>query len=72
MAVAHFDIPAPARLGAGFIQTLVRVLGSIGRAKAAERTYNDLANMNDAGLASRGLQREDIPKIVIQELLASR
>ena len=59
-------------LGTGFIQTLVRALGSIGRAKAAEHTYNRLTNMSDAGLASRGVQREDIRQIVIQQLLTLR
>jgi hypothetical protein len=72
MAVEYFDAPARARLGTGFIRTLDRALGGIGRAKAAEHTYNRLANMSDAGLASRGIQREDIPKITIQQLLALR
>ena len=72
MAVEYFDAPARNGLGTGFIQTLVRALGSIGRAKTAEHTYTHLANMSDAELASRGVQRKDIRQIVIQQLLALR
>ena len=36
MAIEYFDGPARIRLGTGFIQTLVRALGSIRRAKAAD------------------------------------
>ncbi len=72
MAVEYFDNPAHIRPASGFFQTLNRVLGSVGRAMAAEHTYLRLANMSDAGLASRGIRREDIPQIVIQQLLALR
>ena len=69
MAVEYFDAPARSRLGTGFIQTLVRAIGGIGRAKAAEHTFNRLSNMSDAGLASRGIWREDISQFAIQQLL---
>ena len=69
IAVEYFDAPARSRPVTVIIQKLFRALGSVGRARAAGHTYNRLANMSDAGLASRGIQREDIPQIVIQQLL---
>ena len=69
MASDYFCAPARARLGTGFIQTLDRALGSIDRARSAGHTCNRLTNMSDAELAGRGIQREDIPQIVIQRLL---
>ena len=69
MAAEYFDAPARTRLETGFIQTLVHALGSIDRARAAKHTCNRLTDMSAAELASRGIQREDIPQIVIQHLL---
>ncbi len=69
MAGEYFDASVRTRLETGFIQTLGRALDSIDRARAAGHTCNCLANMSDAELASRGIQREDIPKIVIEQLL---
>lgn len=68
MAVEYFDTPARTGLGTRFIRTLTGALDSIHRATAAGRTCERLANMSDAELASRGIQREDIPKIVIRQL----
>ena len=69
MAVDYFDAPARTSLGTRFIQSLIGALDSINRATAAGRTCENLANMSDAELASRGIRREDIPQIVIQRLL---
>lgn len=66
MAVDYFDAPARARLGT---RSLARALGSIDRARAAGHTCNRLTNLSDAELAGRGIRREDIPQIVIQQLL---
>jgi len=72
MAVEYFDAPARTHRGTGFIQNLGHALGGIGRAKAAAHTYDRLSNMSDAGLARRGIQREDIRQIVIGQLIAVR
>ena len=69
MAVDYFDAPARINLGTRFIQSLTGALDSINRATAAGRTCESLANMSDAELASRGIRREEIPEIVIQQLL---
>ena len=69
MASEYFDAHAPADLHTGFIRTLARALDSIDRARAAGHTCNRLANMSDAELASRGIQREDVPRILIKQLL---
>ena len=72
MAVQYFDGPARARLGTGFIKTLDIVFGSLGRAKAAERTFSRLATLSDAELDRRNMKSEDINQIVIQQLLGIR
>ncbi len=69
MAAEYIDAPARTSLGTRLIQSLTDALDSINRATAAGRTCESLANMSDADLASRGIQREDIPQIVIQQLL---
>ena len=69
MAVDYLDAPARTNLGTGFFRKLAGALDSINRATAAGRTCEGLANMSDAELASRGIHREDIPQIVIQQLL---
>ncbi len=69
MAVHYFDAPARTNLGTRLIQSLTGALDSINRATAAGRTCESLASMSDAELASRGIRREDIPEIVIQQLL---
>ncbi len=68
MAVEYFDAPARTGLGTRFIRSLTGALDSINRATAAGRTCERLTNMSDAELASRGIQREDIPEIVIRQL----
>ena len=68
MTVGYFDAPARTGLGTRFIQSLAGALDSINRATAAGRTYERLTNMSDAELARRGIQRKDIPQIVIQQL----
>jgi uncharacterized protein YjiS (DUF1127 family) len=68
MAAEYFDTSARAHSETGFFQKLARAFDSIDRARAARRTCNRLNNMSDAELASRGIRREDIPKIVIQQL----
>ena len=69
MAVDYFDAPKRTNLGTRFFQSLARALDSINRATAAGRTCEGLFNLSDAELARRGIQREDIPQIVIQQLL---
>ncbi len=66
MAVDYFDASARTSLETRFFQTLARAPDSINRATAAGHTCEHLTNMSDAELASRGIQREDIPQIVIQ------
>ncbi len=69
MAVGYFDAPVRTGLGTRFIQSLAGALDSINRATAAGRTCENLSSMSDAELARHGIQREDIPQIVIQQLL---
>ena len=69
MPAEYFDASARRQLGAGFFQKIAHALDNIDRAWAAGRTCNRLANMSDAQLASYGIKREDIPQIVIQQLL---
>ena len=68
MAAEYIDTSARAHPETGFFQKLVRAFDSIDRARVAGRTCNRLTNMSDAELASRGIRREDIPQIVIQQL----
>ncbi len=68
MAVGYFDAPVRTGMGTRFFQSLAGALDSINRAAAAGRTCERLASMSDAELAKHGIQRNDIPKIVIQQL----
>lgn len=69
MAVDYFDAPARTNPVTRFIRSLAGAFDSINRATAAGRTCEYLANMSDAELGDRGIRREDIPQIVMQQLL---
>lgn len=69
MASEYFDAHAHTRLESGVVRSLARALDSIDRARAAGDTCNRLTNLSDDELAGRGMKREDIPRIVINQLL---
>ena len=60
--------PAPApQTRKGFFRPIAEFLDGIRLARAMAHLYDVLSAMSDAGLARRGIKREDIPRIAVNE-----
>ena len=65
MTALTLALKAPATRLAAFGHAIAEFFAGISEGQEMARRYEELSRMSDAGLAARGLTREDLPQAII-------
>ena len=66
MTALTLALKAPATRLAAFGHAIAEFFAGISEGQEMARRYEELSRMSDAGLAARGLTREDLPQAVVR------
>ena len=66
MTALTLAIKAPATRLAAFGHAIAEFFAGISEGQEMARRYEELSRMSDAGLAARGLTREDLPQAIVR------
>ncbi len=66
MTALTLALKAPATRLAAFGHAIAEFFAGISEGQEMARRYEELSRMSDAGLAARGLTREDLPRAIIR------
>ena len=66
MTALTLALKAPATRLAAFGHAIAEFFAGISEGQEMARRYEELSRMSDAGLAARGLTREDLPQAIVR------
>ena len=66
MTALTLALKAPATRLAAFGHAIAEFFAGISEGQEMARRYEELSRMSDAGLAARGLTREDLPHAIVR------